>query len=61
MSSNFTFFNVKFTFLSSRKFFLKKKKKKEKATQADISGHISATLSQIRSVYFNEADIRNFD
>ena len=34
---------------------------KEKATQADISGHISATLSQIRGVYNNEADIRNFN
>ena len=33
----------------------------EKATQADVSGHISATLSQIRGVYFNEADIRNFN
>ena len=34
---------------------------KEKATQAEISGHISATLSQIRGVDFNEADIRNFN
>ena len=34
---------------------------KEKATQAEISGHISATLSQIRGVNFNEADIRNFN
>ena len=35
--------------------------KMEKATKADISGHISATLSQIRGVYDNEADIRNFN
>ena len=34
---------------------------KEKGTQADISGNISATLSQIRGVYDNEADIRNFN
>ena len=34
---------------------------KEKATQAEISGHISATLSQIRGVDFNVADIRNFN
>ena len=34
---------------------------KEKATPAEISGHISATLSQIRGVDFNEADIRNFN
>ena len=33
----------------------------EKATQADISGHISATLSQICGVYNNEADKRNFN
>ena len=36
-------------------------KKKEKATQADISGHISATLLQICGVHNNEADKRNFN
>ena len=34
---------------------------KEKATQADISGHISATLLQRRRVHNNEADKRNFN
>ena len=34
---------------------------KEKATKADISGHISATLSQMHNVYDNEADIRNIN
>ena len=34
--------------------------KKEKATQADMSEHISAMLSHIRGVYNNKAEYKKF-